>query len=91
MDLLFGMTPASNRRMKSFDPTKRCLVHNKINDLWIRWRPLSLEEYKRMATRSEVMLSGILLNVWREVPAKKRRARVPIEFKGRCEASRSGR
>jgi hypothetical protein len=54
--------------MDTFDPTARCLVHDKLNNELIMWRPEWAERYRKYAqpydTPGVISWDGLLLDGW---------------------------
>ncbi len=58
------------RPMSTFDPLRRCTVHDVLNDETIEWSPELAASYRRFAFEEEVgMISfdGLLLDGWAEL------------------------
>jgi len=61
------------RKMDSFDPTRRCIVHDSINDVWVRWSPVNREHFNRYAETSEKAFVGwrsLLMDAWTDELSK---------------------
>ena len=56
--------------MRTFDPDRRCIVHDGAIDSTFAWNPLDAEHYRRYAepwdTPGVISYDGALLDGWRE-------------------------
>src|SRR4051794_8357198 len=56
--------------MDTFDPTKRCTVHDRVNEILIPWNPESSSHYRTNAFVHEpgvIGWDGLLLDGWTEL------------------------
>lgn len=63
------------RKMASFNPTRRCIVHDRINNVWVTWHSVSIEQFKKHSDVSGGGLIGwgsILMDAWMDEPAKRK-------------------
>jgi hypothetical protein len=60
------------RKMVSFDPARRCLVHDRINDVWVTWSSVDPLHFNKYADKSEKGLIGwrsLLMDAWMDQPS----------------------
>jgi len=63
-------TGLANYPWKTFDPEKRCRVHDELNDQMIEWRPRCATLYQEYAVEQDewvIAWGGLLLDGWTEV------------------------
>jgi hypothetical protein len=68
----------SVRKMSRFNPSRRCLVHDCVNNAWVRWRPVKdLKSYRKHAVAAGglVLWHGMCLDGWLPVAMPRRRRR----------------
>jgi hypothetical protein len=59
--------------MNSFDPARRCLVHDRINEVWVTWSSVDPLHFNKYADKSEEGLIGwrsLLMDAWMDQPTK---------------------
>ena len=65
------------RTMNSFDPARRCIVHDRINKVWVKWHSVDRELFNKYADKSEKGLIGwrsLLMDAWMDEPTKNNRS-----------------
>jgi hypothetical protein len=62
--------------METFDPSRRCLVHDTVNDVWVRWTPIEARDYSRAvmpAGDGSMVWHSMVLDRWIRSERRKRR------------------
>jgi hypothetical protein len=66
------MAPSDANPMRTFDPSKPCMVHDGLNDDWFEWHPEREEaRFRQQAERHSrddpdvIAYQGLLLDGWK--------------------------